>query len=93
MKYFEVHKEELVGTVVSGEIFADGEWVNLPDDMEQHSLTTGFSVYEYDENGVREDTTFYPVTTDTETWEDNSEEQIENIKRDYPPDLWQNNSW
>ncbi len=93
MKYFEVHKEELRGSLMSGEIYADGEYVNEADELEIRTITTGFSVYEYDEQGVRTDTKFYPVTTDMESWTDDAEEVIENIKRDYPADIWQNNNW
>ena len=93
MKYFEVHKEELRGSLMSGEIFADGEYINEADELEIRTLTTGFSVYEYDEQGVRTGTEFYPVSIDMGDWSDDTEEVIENIKRDYPADEWQNHSW
>lgn len=93
MKYFEVHKEELRGSLMSGEVFADGEYINEADELEIRTITTGLAVYEYDEQGVRIDTKFYPVTTDMSDWSDDCEEVIENIKRDYPADVWQNNAW
>ena len=93
MKHFEVHKEELRGSVMSGEIYADGEYINEAGELEIRTLTTGFSVYEYDEDGVRNGTEFYPVSTDMEDWSDDAEEVIENIKRDHPADVWQNNNW
>ena len=93
MKYFEVHKEELRGSLMSGEVYADGEYVDEADELEIRIITTGFSVYEYDEQGVRTGTEFYPITTDMATWEDDAEEVMENIKRDYPADAWQNNNW
>lgn len=93
MKYFEVHKEELRGSLMSGEIYADGEYINEADELEIRTLTTGFSVYEYDEQGVRTGTEFYPVSTNMGDWSDDAEEVIENIKRDYPADEWQNHSW
>lgn len=92
-KYFEVHREELRGSLMSGEIYADGEYINEADELEIRAITTGFSVYEYDEQGIQTGKKFYPVSTDTEDWSDNAEEQIENIKRDYPADIWQNNAW
>ena len=93
MRYFEVHKEVLTGTLVSGECFSDGEYINLPDDQETAEMTTGFSVYVYDEGGIREDTIFYPVSTNTETWENNEDKVLEKIKQDFPPIEWQNNAW
>lgn len=93
MKYFEVHREELKGSLMSGEIYADGEYINEADELEVRTLTTGFSVYEYDEQGTRIGTEFYPVSTDMGDWSDDAEEVIENIKRDYPADVWQNNNW
>lgn len=93
MKYFEVHREELRGSLMSGEIYADGEYINEADELKNMAITTGFSVDEYDENGEHIGTEFYPVSTDMNDWSDNAEEQIENIKRDYPADIWQNNAW
>lgn len=93
MKTFEVHKEELRGSLMSAECYADGEFINEADEMEIVSMTTGFSVYVYDEQGVREDTIFYPVKTDTESWENNEEQVLEQIKRDFPAGEWQNNAW
>ena len=92
-KYFEVHKEELVGTIVSGEIYSDGDYINLPDDMEQRSIITGYSVYEYDEQGVRQNTEFYPVATDMGTFEDNEDEVLSKIIKEHDPSEWQNNNW
>ena len=93
MKYFEVHKEELRGSLMSGEIDAGGDYLRESDELEIRTLTTGLSVYEYDEQGIRIGTEFYPVTTDTSDWSDDCEEVMENIKRDYPADKWQNNAW
>lgn len=93
MKTFEVHKEELRGSVMSGEVFSDGDYINEADELEIRTLTTGYSVYLYDEQGVREDTEFYPVHTDTRNWENDEDKVIEQIKRDFPPTEYQNNSW
>jgi hypothetical protein len=64
MKYFEVHKEELRGSLMSGQVYSDGEYSEEATELELRTITTGYSVYEYDENGVREDTEFFPVKTD-----------------------------
>lgn len=93
MRYFEVHKEELRGSVMSGEVYSDGEYVNEADELEIRTITTGFSVYEYDEQGVRQDTEFYPVETNMETWEDNSNDVLNYIIEDHPASEWQNNNW
>ena len=94
MKYFEVKKEELAGTLVSGTVLADGDWKELPDDVEARYITTGFSVYIYGDNGMIETIDYYPVKTDTESWEDDEEEVLERIKSIYSADNgWQNNDW
>lgn len=93
MKYFEVHKEELRGSVMSGECYADGEFINEADELEVRAIPTGFSVYVYDEGGVREDTEFYPITIDTSAWETDEEKVLEKIKQDFPPTEYQNNEW
>lgn len=93
MKYFSVNKEELIGTLTTGEVFGDGEYVNLPDDIEQRSLTTGYSVSIYGEDGMIEDVKYYPVTIDTESWVTNEDEVLEKIKADFPVGEWQNNQW
>ena len=93
MRYFDVKREELVGTLVSGTICSDGDYYNLPDDIEQRSLTTGFSVFEYNEQGMTERVKFYPVKIDLEAWATNDDEVLEQIKQDYQPPKWQNNVW
>ena len=93
MKYFSVNREELVGTMTTGEVYSDGEYVNLPDDVEQRSITMGFSVSEHGEDGMIQDVKFYPVATDMESFTDDSDEVIEKIKADYPAPDWQNNNW
>jgi len=94
VKYFEVHKEELRGSLMSGEVYADGEYINEADELEIRTITTGFSVYEYDEQGVRTGTEFFPVHIDTNTWEDDADKVLDIIRRTYPADNgWQNNAW
>lgn len=94
MKYFEVKKEELRGSLMSGEIYSDGEYTNEADEIEIRTLTTGFSVFEYGEDGMTERVVYYPVKIDTEAWTTNEDKVLEEIKEDYRPELgWQNNQW
>lgn len=93
MKYFQVNREELIGTLTTGEIDSDGEYTNLPDDIEQRNITIGFSVSEYGEDGMIENVEFYPVQIDTEGWTTNEDAVLESIKNKYQPNEWQNNNW
>lgn len=93
MKYFEVHKEELRGSLMSGQVYSDGEYSEEATELELRTITTGYSVYEYDENGVREDTEFFPVKTDMTNFEDDSEKVLETIKKIYSAPEWQNDLW
>lgn len=93
MKYFSVNKEELVGMMTTGEIYSDGEYKNLPDDVEARNITMGFSVWEYDEDGTTENVEFYPVATDMGDFTNNEDIVLEHIKSIYTPDEWQNNEW
>jgi hypothetical protein len=93
MKYFSVNKEELVGMQTTGEIYSDGEYVNLPDDIEAKTITMGFSVSEYGEDGMIENVAFYPVSTDMESLTNNEDVVLEHIKSIYTPDKWQNHQW
>lgn len=94
VKYFTVHKEELRGSLASGEVFANGEYINEADELEIRTLTTGYTIYEYDEQGKRTGTEFYPVTTDMEAWENDEKDVLENVKCNYlPEEGWQNVAW
>lgn len=93
MKYFSVNREELVGMMTTGVIYSDGEYKDLPDDVEARNIVMGFSVSEYDEQGMIQTVEFYPVVTDMESLEDNSEEVLDKIKADYPAGEWQNHDW
>lgn len=93
MNYFEVKKEILTGTLVSGGIYSDGEYAELPDDIEQRELTVGFSVFEYDEHGRIDKVNYFPVKIDTEAWTTNEDEVLEKIKQRYQPPKYQNNNW
>ena len=93
MRYFRVDKEELTGMLVSGEIFSDGEYVELPNDTEARTITTGFSVWKCKENGETIGVEYYPVEIYADSWTTNEEEVLEQIKQDFPPDGWQNDRW
>ena len=93
MKYFEVKREVLRGGLCSGGVYADGEFYEEADEIEIREITTGFSVFEYGENGAIDTVEFYPVHTDTESMEDDADEVLEKIKQDYNPSEWQNNNW
>ena len=93
MKYFSANKETLSGMMTTGEVYSDGDYVNLPDDIEAREITMGFSVTEYEENGTITNVKFYPVATDMESFEDDSEFVLDKIKQDYPAPDWQNNQW
>lgn len=93
MRYFDVKREELRGSLMSGVVYSDGEYIEEADEVEMRTLTTGFNVWEYDENGMTERVVFYPVKTDMESWTDDSDIVLEHIKSIYTPDKWQNNNW
>lgn len=93
MKYFSINKEELIGMMTTGEIYSDGEYKNLPDDVEARNITMGFSVMQYGEDGMIQNVEFYPVATDMESFTNNEDIVLEHIKSIYTPDKWQNNDW
>jgi len=93
MKYFTVEKEVLRGSVMHGEVYSDGEPSVEFDEREIGELTTGFSVWEYEEDGTTIGVGFYPVHTNTSDWSDDSEEVLNKIKEDHEPTEWQNHSW
>lgn len=81
MRYFRVEKQLLAGEILSGEVFSDGEFAELPEMIEpQAERELGFVVYELDESGVVLDT-IYGLTLDE-------------IKKEYSADNgWQNHNW
>lgn len=95
MKTFRVEKEILRGVLSNeGEVYSDGEEIDpeYSSETEFRTMTTGFTVHSYeDEEHLMTD--FYPVTTNMTTWEDNTDEVMAQIKRDYPAGEWQNNEW
>ena len=94
MRYFQVEREELRGSIMAGECYADGEYIDEAHEREIRSLTIGFSVWQYDEDGETIAVDFYPVKTDMGDFTDDSEEVIKQIRADYAPEKgWQNNNW
>lgn len=95
MNYFEVEKEILRGEPIRYLVNSDGteaEDKHFVSDLVEICL--GFNVYILTEDGLRNDVVFYPVTTNTETLEDNSDEVLEQIKRHFPAaDGWQCHNW
>lgn len=81
MKYFTVEKRTLVGTIVSGEVDIDGDYLVLPEDEESNAeQELDYVVYEMDESGEITDTK-YGMTLDQ-------------IKEQYTAENgWQNNRW
>lgn len=81
MKYFTVEKRTLVGTIVSGEVDIDGDYLVLPEDEENDAeQELDYVVYEMDESGEITDTK-YGMTLDQ-------------IKEQYTAENgWQNNRW
>lgn len=94
MRYFSVNKEELSGMVKTGEVYSDNEYINGCGDVEARTITLGYSVWEYDENGMTDKVEFYRVATDMEDFTNNEELVLAKIKEDYSADKgWQNNNW
>lgn len=94
MRYFSVNKEELSGMVKTGEIYSDNGYINGCGDVEARTITLGYSVWEYDENGMIDKREFYRVATDMEDFTNNEELVLAKIKEDYSADKgWQNNNW
>lgn len=96
MIYFTVEKELVRGSLYCHEVESDGSrasdtWSVESDEV--FEMTTGFTVHTYDEQGVHIDTNYYPVETNTATWQDNADEVLEQIKADYPAGEYQNNNW
>ena len=94
MKYFDVRKEELRGSLVLGLIYSDGEYSEEANETDIRTLTMGFDVVEYSENGMAGKVNFYPVKINAEDWTTNEDEVLKQIKEDYSPEKgWQNNNW
>lgn len=95
MKTFYVEKEIMRCAPVCYEVYADGtEAEDEHETSDVYEICTGFTVYEQEEGRLMtSNTEFYPVQTDTAVFTDNSEQVLEQIKRDYPAPEWQNNNW
>lgn len=93
MKGFSVEKEVMDGMVSAAIVASDGMFIGCPDDRENQHIVTGFSVYEFGDDGMTENMRFFPVKTDFATWENNEEEVLSKIKAEYQPGEWQNDDW
>lgn len=94
MKYFEVRKEVLEGTTRQYNVCSDGSHAGVSEsDGEPREITTGFIVWEYDENGETTGVEFYGVSTYTGDWTNNEQDILEQIKEDHPSNEWQNHDW
>lgn len=110
MRYFEVEKEKIFGETRRYPVNSDGTCggdsydVDGDEDMAS-AIVVGFVVNVYDEQGLREDTQFYPVKSDmsrspicddTGEWvfQNNEDEVLKQIWEEHAPeDGWQNNMW
>lgn len=99
MVYFVVEKEFVRGKMFRHEVESDGSQASDSYEVEDEDandvfeMIIGFTVHTYDEQGVHIDTNYYPVETNTATWQDNADEVLEQIKADYPAGEYQNNNW
>lgn len=111
MMYFEVEKEKIYGRTLRYPVNSDGTQGggNYEVDNDKGEIATaiviGFVVNVYDEQGLRQDTQFYPVVSDTSkspicddtgdwVFESNEREVLAKIWEDHAPeDGWQNNMW
>lgn len=93
-RYFEVRKEVLSGITKQFNVLIDGTNAGTCEsDGEAREITTGFSVWEYNEQGMTDKVEFYPVKTDTTNWENDEDEVLKQIISDHPAGEWQNNEW
>lgn len=97
MKYFRVEEEYITGVIKRFEVASDSDPIGEPYDIDNdtipNQITLGYNVFEEDEEGYTWNVEFYPVATDFRTFESNALEVLEQIKRDYPADEWENVSW
>lgn len=93
MRYFTMEKEVMRGLPVAYEVNAEGRAIGSECNvLEVHEICIGFTVSELGKDGRTEKTVFYPVSTDTRTFLDNSEEVLEKIAMDYSVNNgWRNN--
>ena len=94
MRYFSVEKEVMRVAPVRYGVNSDGrqnseEW----ETDEVQEITTGFSVWEYEEDGTTIGVEFYPVKTDTRDWRNDELQVLKTIEYDHPAGEWQNDEW
>lgn len=94
MKHFRVEEEWVSGIPRRMEVASDGEQIGEGyDTSEIVNITLGYNVFVEGEDGRTEGVEFYPVSTNMETFDDNHEQVLDRIKRDYPAPDWENVSW
>ena len=93
-RYFEVRKEVLSGTTRQYNVLIDGTHAGTSEsEGEIREITTGFNVWEYEEDGTTIGVEFYPVKTDTTNWDNDEDEVLKQILNDHPAGEWQNHEW
>lgn len=94
VRYFEVRKEVLTGETRQYNVCADGSHAGTSEsDGEAREITTGFNVWEYEEDGTTIGVEFYEVQTNMGDFTNNEDEVLEKIKQDHPAGEWQNHEW
>lgn len=94
IRYFEVRKEVLSGTTRQYNVCIDGTHAGTSEsEGEEREITLGFSVWEYDEQGMTENVEFYPVNTNMGDFTNDEDKVLEQIISDHQPTEWQNNEW
>lgn len=95
MKYFEVERESIRSVPYVVRVLSDGTDAEREREGEEiREVTTGYSVFVYNESGITEEVEFYPVETNMGDFTNNEEEVLEKIKADFAPEKgYQNNEW
>lgn len=98
MRYFSVEKEVLeISSVSRYSVDSSGEQTQgaygVDSEDNPRTITAGFLVQYYSEEGLLEEVKFYPVATDTTSYQDNSDEVLKQILADHPATEYQNNEW
>lgn len=97
-KFFSVEKEIMyVKDIDRFPVYSDGEKsgdnYNVDVDGYPETITIGFLVNIYGEDGFLKRCEFYPVNTNMLDFTNNEKEVLDKIKADFPAGEWQNNEW
>ena len=92
MKYFEVIKKELTGTVVSGPVDCGGDYLELPEDEDPKTIVLGYSVVEGNDEGFT-GMKFYSVHIDPYDGSTDEDEVLDRIRSEHDASEWQNHNW